>query len=323
MPPKSRKRNKGKERKAKKADKVELERANANGFWQGCLSAPVGCLHGNDIAILNDHPVSKFMDEFFIHWIRKQKGIALILQDMLQTHAQVWMDGNHRELATQTFVSIGTNMLLAEDIKSGALSMAKTILVLEHYDSREGLSLASSFHSRTAASKRRELERGSISIERDLLKFYRKRLSCKCLKRMHLEARKTTPKMGKCYNCGIEKERVDLSVCSKCMVSQYCSRECQVARWPRHKNDCAILYQYKLKKKKQQRLAEEVSKERKYVQENKQIIAKEQLIGQELKMKPNLSNTESEMLKDNEERLAKLEMQNERRLAVLDSKCLI
>lgn len=226
---------------------MELERVKANEIWNKWKNLEVGCMHGCDTSIADDHPVSKFMDEFFIHWIRKHKNIALILQDMLQLqrYSHVWTEDNHRELAIQTLVSIGANMLLADDdINEGSLSMAKTILVLEHYDSSEGLSLHSPFYGHSSAVKRRDMDPDVSSTKRDLLKFYRKRLPCKCLKRMHLEARKTTPKMGMCNHCNIEKERVTLSVCSRCMVHQYCSKECQVAAWPEHDKECKIYYSY-------------------------------------------------------------------------------
>jgi hypothetical protein len=58
------------------------------------------------------------------------------------------------------------------------------------------------------------------------------------LKKMHLEARKTIPKVGFCWHCKDEKERVLLSVCSRCMIDQYCSRECQLANLSGHKKDC-------------------------------------------------------------------------------------
>ena len=164
MPPSSRKRNKGKDRKAKKLEKVEIERVKANGFWQGWKNMEdVGCMHGNDTTLANNHPVSKFLDEFFLHkhWDdRRFKGIEMILRDMLQTHSQVWMDDNHRELATQTFKSIGTNMLLLDDhVNKGALDMAKTITILEYYDSSEGPGLSSSLYSRPAALKMRHRNR--------------------------------------------------------------------------------------------------------------------------------------------------------------------
>ena len=300
---------------------MEIERASANKFWQRCLIGPLGCLHGRDnMTIPNDHPVSKFIDDFFIDWTRrKQKDIAMFgfPKDMFRAHPQVWKDFNYRELAKQFFISIGTNMLLAKDINDGALSMAKTIVALEHYNSSEGLSLNSVFFTRSAASKRRDLEIGSISMWRDLLKFYRKRLSCKCLKRKHLEARKAIPKMGKCTNCNIEKERVELSVCSRCMVMQYCSRECQVAAWPTHKEECDKCHKYTLKQqqikeKKQQLdviLAKDASKVRKSLQENKQHIYEGKILLKELKLKLKAESTkvESKMIPQVEEKLSKLE----------------
>jgi len=75
-------------------------------------------------------------------------------------------------------------------------------------------------------------------ITRELLKFFRKRITCKCLKKMHLEARKTQPKLGVCFHCNQVKERALLMVCSRYMMSQYCSKECQVAALPVHRKDC-------------------------------------------------------------------------------------
>jgi len=84
----------------------------------------------------------------------------------------------------------------------------------------------------------RDLMRGSTSVRRDLLKFYRKRMNCKCLKKMHLEARKTQPKLGACGHCNETKERSLLMVCSRCRIEYYCSRECQVAASPEHRCEC-------------------------------------------------------------------------------------
>ena len=43
-----------------------------------------------------------------------------------------------------------------------------------------------------------------------------------------------------CENCGRSSAQVGckLRVCSKCEFSHYCSRECQVAHWPKHKETC-------------------------------------------------------------------------------------
>ena len=120
---------------------------------------------------------------------------------------------------------------------SWLVSVAQTIVVLEHYSGTGDVD--SVLDKRVAIAKWRDLDNTNIcSNRRDALKFYRKRISCKCLKKMHLEARKTLPKIGNCWHCEEESKRSLLCVCSRCMVYQYCSKECQVADWPVHKTYC-------------------------------------------------------------------------------------
>ena len=132
-------------------------------------------------------------------------------------------------MAANIFLSIGTNLLL-EKQRVNFLLVSHAILFLENYD---GESIVSTLNSRAVITKIRDIS-GSCS-ERDLLKFYRKRTTCSCLKKMHLEARKTLPKLGECSHCKERKERSLLMVCSRCRVPQYCSKKCQIADWPRHK----------------------------------------------------------------------------------------
>ena len=244
MPPKSRKRNKGKDRKAKRLAKlVESERADAREIWRS-VSSSIECDHGY-VAIADDHPVSSFMDQCFINLQYRALNVSQNLADLFGKHTQIWNNHSYKELAIGILVRIGTNMLL-DETSFWPVYIARVIVVLEHYDNSGDIK--SVFNSRTVREKSRDLYNGTKSIERDVLKFYRKRATCKCLKKMHLEARQSTPKTGICWHCQKEKERVLLSVCSRCMVHQYCSRECQVAGWTNHKNDCDNL----VEKQKQQ-----------------------------------------------------------------------
>ena len=223
MPASSRKRNKGKERKAKKeADKV-------------CGSNQ--CDHGCAVMISDDHPVSSFMDQFYINLRNQGLVVAEALTELFVTHRHVWNNESYMKIVLDLLIHIGTNELLCEgsDLSGSALCVAQSIITLEHYNDTCDIDLVLS--KRVVASKWRDLSINS-SERRDALKFFRKRTSCKCLKKMHLEARKQLPKIGQCMNCKVEKERVSLSVCSRCMVERYCSRECQVANWPAHKVDC-------------------------------------------------------------------------------------
>ena len=73
----SRKRSKGKERKAKKAEKeAEIERAEMRQTWQSLLTgeynnmSKITCNHGFDVTMILDsksHPVPYFVDTFFIN----------------------------------------------------------------------------------------------------------------------------------------------------------------------------------------------------------------------------------------------------------------
>jgi len=240
MPASSRKRNKGRERKAKQlAKKEENDREFANKFWRELCCSSV-CDHGYELVIpSDDHPVSSFMNQFIINAHHKGMTVQQNLRDTSETHTQT-LNNEHYKTLVGILVRIGTNMLLQEEVcdLSWSVCIAHCIVFLEHYNGT--VDIDSVINSRVVRSKWRDLrtKTSSSSGRRDALKFYRKRTSCKCLKMMHLEARKTMPKTGKCHNCDKQIERALLSLCSRCMISQYCSRECQVAAWPEHEGNC-------------------------------------------------------------------------------------
>lgn len=242
MPPTSRKRNKGKDRKAKQLiKKEENDKADANRFWLRFCGRRNQCNHGCDLlSVSGDHPVISFIDQFIIN-IHKNMVVSANLRNLFETHRRIWNNESYRKLLIDILIRIGTNMLLlgSSDV-TWPICLGQSILVLGQYKGIDDLE--SAMHSRVIRSKWLDLNTYTSSCggRRECLKFYRKRTTCKCLKKMHLEARKTIPKMGICYGCLKDYERVDLSVCSRCMVMPYCSRECQVADWPKHVSDCDI-----------------------------------------------------------------------------------
>ena len=50
--------------------------------------------------------------------------------------------------------------------------------------------------------------------------------------------KKTNKSLRACYNCMKTERDVKLSSCSGCDSAAYCSRECQKAHWPKHKERC-------------------------------------------------------------------------------------
>ena len=230
----SRKRTKGKERKAKKAEVDENHNALVRLMWQGWAcgeenNKKIVCDHGLNVTIPDDaHPVSKFIDSLFT---------GGDLENTFQTYPQLFKNESYREMAVNLLVSIAATILLYPS-KHDDMAIIKTltysIAMIENSDETDD------FHSvvckQAVATKIRDL-RGS-RIGRDSLKFYRKRISCSCLKDMHLQARKTLPKLGMCRHCNVLNERALLMVCGRCKIDQYCSRECQVAQWPAHQILC-------------------------------------------------------------------------------------
>ena len=239
MPSSSRKRNKGKDRKAKQqAEKKDRAMNVMYNMWSGMLFMS-GCDHGCAMIVPDkDHPVAAFMNNYFLQFTATEEGI-LLLKSAVETYPQVFHNEIYRKMVLDILIRNGTNILITEGINDHletANSLAAIILVLEEYDKTNDFD--SAIAGRAISLKRRHLTAGISSNERDLLKFYRKRVTCKCLKRMHLESRKSTPKMARCFNCNVEKERASLSVCSRCMIAEYCSRECHVANWDQHRRDC-------------------------------------------------------------------------------------
>ena len=97
-------------------------------------------------------------------------------------------------------------------------------------------------YSDMSVVKRRAIKVGNKFAggnRRDTVKFVSKRLPCACLKKLHSDARKKITKVGVCFGCKKQFPRSQLHVCTGCMISEYCSRECQRANWScHHKRSC-------------------------------------------------------------------------------------
>ena len=76
-----------------------------------------------------------------------------------------------------------------------------------------------------------------------LVSYYRKRIPCSCLDEKYKEV-KTVKKMGLCYNpsCSLPDygrvERCKMLSCRRCGDANYCSVECQKSHWKEHKKLC-------------------------------------------------------------------------------------
>ena len=82
-----------------------------------------------------------------------------------------------------------------------------------------------------------------------LVSFYRKRIPCSCLDEKYKEVKSVT-KMGLCFNpsCSLPDRKVERSKmlsCTRCRHTNYCSVECQRANWNRHREVCGMAAEMK------------------------------------------------------------------------------
>ncbi|KAL3775796.1 hypothetical protein ACHAWO_003126 [Cyclotella atomus] len=73
------------------------------------------------------------------------------------------------------------------------------------------------------------------------VRFVHKRNSCQCLEELHSKLKQTTVRKTRCGYCGELKDSREIKECLGCKVNQYCSRDCQLADFPRHKEDCEYI----------------------------------------------------------------------------------
>eukprot|EP00956_Cyclotella_meneghiniana_P005573 scaffold7169_cov76-Cyclotella_meneghiniana.AAC.5 len=73
---------------------------------------------------------------------------------------------------------------------------------------------------------------------RQMVRFFHRRNSCDCLQDIYYKLKETTNKTSLCHNCSKVVEIKQLSRCDYCDIVQYCSDDCALAHWPKHKVTC-------------------------------------------------------------------------------------
>ena len=102
--------------------------------------------------------------------------------------------------------------------------------------------IAIKFHKTQATSNHAKVAEMLHCDEHTLVKYFRKHIPCKCLDDKYKEVKSIT-RMGICSNpeCSLPRgkvERKGMLHCIRCRKEYYCSRECQEAHWPRHREWC-------------------------------------------------------------------------------------
>ena len=82
-----------------------------------------------------------------------------------------------------------------------------------------------------------------------LVSYYRKRIPCSCLDKKYKEV-KSLKKMGRCYNANCNHpdglvERSRMFSCTQCGKANYCSVDCQKSHWKEHRVQCEAVVKQK------------------------------------------------------------------------------
>lgn len=240
MPSTSRKKLKGKERKAKKSDLT----------WQQWAIRDKVCNHGCITIPDRSHPVYQCTESLILGTGKRPDLLLVNLIVLLDKQKDILNVESHKNDVVNVLASIATNQLLHQTqhgisapLMDHTICITQAIFMLDKY--YEGSDVESLFYRPDIARKVRDLmlcneDDGGGSRVRDALKILTCRLPCSCLEEMYSKVRQT-PKLAFCSTCGLQSKRRTFMQCGACKVDQYCSKACQVNNWSYHQSHCAAI----------------------------------------------------------------------------------
>ena len=235
----SRKKAAAKARKAAKA-KAREEQAKERTTAQ-MQQVKVSCKHGAEpLSLKRNSIVFQFVRAFAIK-VDEAEDDSNVARCLVNAHsatldefADVWKDVDTIKMAMSFILAAGTEELL-ECKFANARKAATYARYLEQY-----IAVVLN-HTQATVNWPKILETHEADGH-TLVKFFRHRIPCSCLDE-HYDKVKSITKMGFCYSpqcsmTGKGVERSKTKYCSRCRCATYCSRECQIADWSKHKSAC-------------------------------------------------------------------------------------
>jgi hypothetical protein len=257
----SRKKAKGKERKAKSQAQAATQgvlglspmEARRRLKWTSKVNPALGhaffCNHGCPPIPHPGHPVANFFDALVYYEeeiITTRRPLCHVMKEEFIRHRAVFDDATHRQLVISIMMTMGVNILLNGGNMGLVAAYASYIFHLEIYGS------VGDFNAALWRSIRLERDIREGGFERDVIRFFlkpnpnpnfEKRITCSCLTAKYSHAKLLLPQiMGKCDKCEKKRERRTLMLCERCKTVQYCCKECQADDWPEHKDYCQTFW---------------------------------------------------------------------------------
>jgi len=258
----SRKRSKGRERKARQNESNLSRPQKTLKEWLtwGERNKKINCNHG--CVATTATRCEQFLESFFSGMAH---GVELLdnMTILLTTFPDVFTEGESHQNAVTTLSCLATNMMLfaseygnkalsvsslgpaiddkvdlefkADSLSSLCLNITTTLCILVHFES--GQDIEHTFYQPKVAGKLMSFN-PQTSGRRGVLKLLSRLNPCSCLKELYTETKKMHEKLCYCSHCKSIKKRSSLMVCGDCRIENYCSKECQTAAWSDHQSEC-------------------------------------------------------------------------------------
>jgi len=227
MPSKSRKKIKGQARKAK-------------------AKAAIPCNHGQlqSTPALCKHFWSTFVQSYSTIGKEEQmtivRGAFLAVKDAYNKYPEAVNNETYLQATKKVIIHEITVFLLRNENISFDLALGFTaaLMVIDSYN-------PSSFVP-AGLMDERDASKWLTNVDilngckRSLFKFIVNQIPCKCLDELYAQIKSTRPKIATCQECRQKKERTSMFICTGCERVQFCSKACQIAHVPNHKENCKI-----------------------------------------------------------------------------------
>eukprot|EP00986_Skeletonema_menzelii_P006592 scaffold2515_cov142-Skeletonema_menzelii.AAC.2 len=192
------------------------------------------CNHGHYVETEEDKVIRMFTITF-LSLQTSGLDVATEAAILMEKYPSVWYDPSKLKLVVSLLLSVATQLVL-----EGDFDKARRFAALAPYFEF----LAVKIGEKVKLNKTAVLELSNRDDKHTLVKYLRKRIPCCCLDEKYDEVKSIT-RTGLCFNleCSLPNrmaERSAMLTCARCGDANYCSRKCQKADWPDHKEHCGL-----------------------------------------------------------------------------------
>eukprot|EP00956_Cyclotella_meneghiniana_P031146 scaffold80797_cov43-Cyclotella_meneghiniana.AAC.2 len=229
----SRKKKQGQARKAKQA---ATRSSNANNAASHCDH--FDCSRNSNWSQDDYDAADKLSVEFNLNDADALGGRFLALIDSVYDEYFQFSD-ERKEIFKQIMLAAGTKRCMSVAKQKDLTKETGIQRILHFVQIMQTIEVRDSHGGALSDSIMREIQ---IIVDdtvspRETVRFFHKRNSCDCLKELYYKLKENTKRTSFCFNCCESVDIRKMSQC-ECKIANYCSYDCAVAHYPKHKLYC-------------------------------------------------------------------------------------